>query len=137
MKSKAPLSLMEQLVMLLVFALAAALCLQVFVLSGQMSRMSEARDRGVTAVQEVIKASGGDVQQCEMLLGGSSDGQLWQIGYDADWKEVPMEQASYQLRVTPVATEIPGLGSAQVSALEKDGDILFQVTISWQEVTGE
>lgn len=33
MRSKAPLVLMEQLVMVLVFALAAALCVQVFVLS--------------------------------------------------------------------------------------------------------
>ena len=33
MKSKAPLALMEQMVMILVFALAAALCLQAFVKS--------------------------------------------------------------------------------------------------------
>ena len=33
MRSKTPLALMEQMVMVLVFALAAALCLQVFVVS--------------------------------------------------------------------------------------------------------
>lgn len=43
MRSKAPLALMEQLVMVLVFALAAALCVQVFVLSGQTSRWNESR----------------------------------------------------------------------------------------------
>ena len=46
MRSKAPLVLMEQLVMVLVFALAAALCVQVFVLSDQTSRNYAARDRG-------------------------------------------------------------------------------------------
>ena len=51
MRSKAPLALMEQLVMVLVFALAAALCVQVFVLSYQTSRRNEARDRAVLEAQ--------------------------------------------------------------------------------------
>ena len=45
MRSKAPLILMEQMVMLLVFALAAALCLQAFVKSDELSARGEARDR--------------------------------------------------------------------------------------------
>ena len=44
MRSKAPLAMMEQMVMLLVFALAAALCLQAFVKSDQMSKRMEAQD---------------------------------------------------------------------------------------------
>ena len=47
MKSKAPLMLMEQMVMLLVFALAAALCLQAFVKADEISKQAEARDRAV------------------------------------------------------------------------------------------
>ena len=47
MRSKTPLAMMEQLLMLLVFALAALVCLQVFVFSGQTSRRNEARDRAV------------------------------------------------------------------------------------------
>ena len=38
MRSKAPLALMEQMVMVLVFALAAALCLQAFALADRISR---------------------------------------------------------------------------------------------------
>ena len=59
MRNKAPLALMEQLVMLLVFALAAALCLQVFVLSDQLSRRCEERDRVVVVAQnaaEIMKS---------------------------------------------------------------------------------
>ena len=48
MRSKAPLAMMEQMVMLLVFALAAALCLQAFVKSDQLSQQGEVRDRAVT-----------------------------------------------------------------------------------------
>ena len=47
MRSKAPLILMEQMVMLLVFALAAALCLQAFVKSDALSSRGEARDRAL------------------------------------------------------------------------------------------
>ena len=41
MHSKAPLALMEQIVMLLVVALSAAHCLQVFALSGRISHGME------------------------------------------------------------------------------------------------
>ena len=44
-RSKAPLAMMEQMVMLLVFALAAALCLQAFVKSDGMSKRGEAYSR--------------------------------------------------------------------------------------------
>lgn len=54
MKSKAPLALMEQMVMLLVFALAAALCLQAFVQSDRLSRESEARDHAAVLCQSEI-----------------------------------------------------------------------------------
>ena len=47
MRSKAPLLLMEQMVMLAVFALAAALCLQAFVKSDGLSGDSQDRDRAV------------------------------------------------------------------------------------------
>lgn len=59
MRSKAPLALMEQMVMLLVFALAAALCLQAFVKSDEISASCEARDRAMTLCQsaaEVIRS---------------------------------------------------------------------------------
>ena len=83
MKSRAPLALMEQMVMLLVFALAAALCLQAFVRSDNISRQSEARDRAAMLVQsaaEAIQSYGGDA--CDAfagaaeLLGGEAAGLL-------------------------------------------------------------
>ena len=85
MKSKAPLSLMEQLIMLLVFALAAALCLQVFVLSGRVSRSCETKSQAVAAVQsaaEITKACKGDPEQLEQFLGGSDIAGTWQLGYN-------------------------------------------------------
>lgn len=139
MKSKAPLSLMEQLVMLLVFALAAALCLQVFVFSAQTSRWCEARDRAVTEVQnaaEIVKASRGDLHQCASMLGGTADEQVWQIRYDDSWN-ISETDAAYQLTITAMPTQYAALGSAQILAKTESGEELFGVTVSWQEVHGE
>ena len=137
MKSKAPLALMEQLVMLLVFALAAALCLQAFVLSDQMSGRCEERDRAVTAVQnaaEALKSCGGDLDAGVRILGGTSAGGQWQIGYDAGWKQTAVDQAAYQVLVVLKPTEEPLLGSAEVLAQTVEGRQLFQLAVSWQEV---
>ena len=139
MKSKAPLSLMEQLVMLLVFALAAALCLQVFVFSAQTSRWCEARDQAVTQVQnaaETVKASNGDLRRCASLLGGTADDRTWRIGYDENWN-ISETEADYQLIITALPTEYAALGSAEVLATTEAGEELFGVTVSWQEVRGE
>ena len=137
MKNKAPLALMEQLVMLLVFALAAALCLQVFVLSDQMSRHCEERDQAVTAVQnaaETLKGCGGDLDAGVRILGGTSDGSQWKIGYDADWQQTAVDQAVYQVLVVLAPTKEPLLGSAEVLAQTMEGEQLFQLAVSWQEV---
>ena len=91
MRSKAPLALMEQLVMVLVFALAAALCVQAFVLSDQTSRRNEARDRAVLEAQnaaEELKSVHGEFQQMTELYGGSWNGRLWGRSYDENWKKV-------------------------------------------------
>ena len=51
MRSKAPLVMIEQMIMLLVFALAAVLCLQAFTTSKEISEESICRDRAVVEVQ--------------------------------------------------------------------------------------
>ena len=139
MKSKAPLSLMEQLVMLLVFALAAALCLQVFVFSAQTSRWCASRDCAVTQVQnaaELLKANRGDLSLCAAQLGGTADDQCWEIPYDENWN-ISETDADYQLIITPLPTEHATLGSAEILAQTDAGEALFGVTVSWQEVHGE
>lgn len=139
MKSKAPLSLMEQLIMLVVFALAAALCLQVFVLSSRVSRDSETKSHAVTAVQnaaEITKSCRGDFKALFRILGGTDAADGWQLGYDENWQPTAPNQACYLVNITPTATEIPTLGSAVVSAHCETGT-LFSVTVSWQEVSHE
>lgn len=139
MKSKAPLSLMEQLIMLVVFALAAALCLQVFVLSSQISRDCETKSHAVTAVQnaaEVAKGCRGDFERLGQILGGSGDAQRWQLSYDENWEQTSPNRACYLVNITPLNTENPALGSAEISAHSQQGT-LFSVAVSWQEAAYE
>ena len=80
MRNKAPLALMEQLMMVLVFALAAALCLQVFIFSDRASRRKEAVNRAVLEAQnaaEELKSVRGDFTRAAELYGGSYDGRTW------------------------------------------------------------
>ncbi len=152
MRSKAPLMMMEQMVMLLVFALAAALCLQAFVKSDEMSRRSEARDRAVVEVQnaaELIRYYGGDAAHAlyctaEQMGAGYEQGVLT-LDYDEKWTPIHYDECGmeapvrvYRLVVQGVPTDVPGLWKAAVSVVTGDQagqelDVLFELEVSWQE----
>lgn len=146
MKSKAPLAMMEQVLMVLVFALAATLCIQVFVFSGQTSRWNEARDRAVLVAQnaaETLKACGGEtvdaLEEASRQMGGSSSQGVWSISYDEDWNIVGEEDAVYQLEVRENPAQVEGLGQADIQVTAKQsavsaGEPLFSMTVAWQEV---
>lgn len=128
MRSKTPLVLMEILVAVLVFALAAALCLKAFVLTDDLSELGETRDRAVLAAQsaaEVVKSCRGDWEQAAELLGGVWDGSILAVHTDN----------TFSLFVTPVESETPLLGTALVEAYSNGDDArLFELTVAWQEV---
>lgn len=149
MRSKAPLALMEQMVMILVFALAAALCLQVFVFADQMSRRTAAIDRAVAECQnaaELLKASGGDMSHALTTvareMGGTGSQGLVQIGYDKNWNVLPAEESEdfvYVVALQGMPTETDRLWKAQIWAaavkdlqVGGDGSLLFQMEAAWQ-----
>ena len=135
MRSKAPLALMEQLVMVLVFALAAALCVQVFVLSDQTSRRNEARDRAVLEAQnaaEELKSVHGDFDRLTDLYGGTWNGQLWVRSYDKNRKQ--NNGTAYNLLVVPADSGEALLGIAEVMVYTAEGDLLVSLPVAWQEV---
>lgn len=140
MKNKTPLVLMEQLVMVLVFALAAALCLRAFALSDQISRENERRSQAAHVAQnaaETLKACGGDFAQAAALLGGGETADGWSVCYDEAWT-VTADSAScaYRLKLREENSPVPGLGQAQVRVVRADAgeEPLFALTVAWQEV---
>ena len=152
MKSKAPLLLMEQMVMLLVFALAAALCLQAFVKSDGLSGDSQDRDRAVTLCQnaaEVVRHSGGNFNKAAETLGLEfGQGSTMFRYYDEDWEPLPFsegpipgggegyepaQEGAYLLTIHAVLDTPPGLGKASVCVSETEGKTLFELEVCWQE----
>lgn len=124
MRSRATLALIELCVMLLVLALAAALCLQVFAWSDIRSRENAIRDAALADMQsaaEVLKSCGSCKEAAE-TFGGSIEDGLWRI---------PGED--YEIRLTPQESEYPGLARALVEAVY-DRQVIIRFTVSWQEV---
>ena len=113
MKHKASLLLMEQLVMILVFALAAALCLQVFARANAISEETGQRDHAVLLARnavELLKATEGDVIAAESL---SHNG--------------------YRVMVISTDSPVPGLACAEIQVSFAE-NLLFSLDTGWQEV---
>lgn len=135
MRSKAPLTLIEQAIMLLVFALAAVLCLQAFVWSEAASDRAAAQDQALVEAQsaaEVLKSCRGDFETAADLYGGSWNDGAWTICYDEQWQQTDAD-AAYLLRVEPQDSGSAYLGTAQVSVWEGDTG-LVSLDLAWQEV---
>lgn len=143
MKSKAPLALMEQLVMVLVFALAAALCVQAFFASDRMSRQGEARDRAVLLAQntaEYLKEYGAEqtAQTLAQTLGGTAETPervcVYLDGGLSEDRPAPAD-AAYLLRVELEDAQYGGqLGRAEVSVYQAGAaEPLFSIPAAWQE----
>lgn len=144
-RSKAPLAMMEQMVMLLVFALAAALCLQAFVKSDGLSKRGESRDRAAVLCQnaaEVLRSTGGDFgAAAEKLEAAQYTQDSFQIFYGEDWQSCAMTAPNvypfgYTLGASRLETDVPGLGKAGVWVqMDETGEELFRLEVAWQEVS--
>ena len=140
MRSKTPLALMEQMVMVLVFALAAALCLQVFVVSDRMSERNKDIDHAVLLAQntaELLKACGG-VEEAAETTGGEIAQTMWSSYYYEDLTPAPnRDDAYYHVDTLPENSGVEDLGQANVAVFRYDGnEALFSLTVNWQEVSG-
>lgn len=144
MRSKAPLALIEQTVMLLVFALASALCLQAFVKSDRISLRIEARSSAVLVSQdaaELIRHSGGNVDhalaRAGELLGGDYTQGVLRVGYDEDWNPTG-DAAVYRLTAQGVPAEEPGLRRVRIQVTAEEAEnmaLLFELEVAWLEVS--
>ena len=114
MRSKASLFLMEQLVMVLVFALAAALCLRVFAHADALSQQIACRDEAVRIAQnaaEILKDTG-----------------------DPDLAEQRVDSGSFCVEISEENSGITGLSQATILVYDEES-LLFSLQTGWQEVT--
>lgn len=145
-KSKSPLILMEQVIMVAVFALAATVCVKVFVQAELMSKRMCATDRAVVLCQtaaETLKAEKGSYEAVvRRLTENPAEGTITDRGlciyYKEDW--IPTEDITVSEYVLLLKEEAPERnvvnGTVQV-LMTNDGTLLFELPVSRQEVAYE
>lgn len=112
MRSKSPLTLIELIIMIAVFALAAALCLRAFVWADLKSAENQERDRAVilaSSAAEEIKAN-----------------------HFAAPSTVEYEDG-FTVTVTPQESDNDLLGAAIVSVSDDENNTIVELTVKWQE----
>ncbi len=135
MRSRVPLALIEQTVMLLVFAVAAALCLLAFAHADNESEHMRARDCALVRAQsaaEILKNCRGDCAAAAERCGGMIEGGIWCIRYDENWQRTD-GGGHYVLCVTPEESDVPLLGRASVEVFAQQ-ECLASLELAWQEV---
>lgn len=104
--SRSALFLMELIFAILFFAIASAVCVQLFVRAHLISRDTQDLNQAMAGAQSaaaILQAEQGDLAAASVLLEGSQmeDGVLT-LRYDADWQPAEEEaQTSYLLQMTP------------------------------------
>jgi len=134
MKNKTPLVLAEQLIMILVFAIAAALCLQGFALADKQSTENRMQDQAVIIAQnaaETYKHYHGD----QILAAAELNGTANPNGLTATYE---YEIGSFELTVEEQPTETNGPERAVVSVYYGDKPrSIFSLPIAWQGVKSD
>ena len=124
-RSKAPLALMEQIIMILVFAQAAAVCLQAFVYSNKLSVKGERENNAVSHAQEVAeycKMYSGNLDQVKEELSGERMQDGLRVFYEEDRMTVNLvllEQTDW-------------LTKAKVCVLDCNDKEIYSLNTAWQ-----
>lgn len=133
MKNKSTLVLIEQIIMLLVFAVAATVCVRMFVTSERMSEKNAAIDRAVIEAQNAAEhLKRGGVTELADKMGALKDGpEKWIVYYDSEWNVMTTERKD-GFSLTVSYTDATNLWEADISvASAKDGE-LFRIRTAGQ-----
>lgn len=121
--------------MLLVLAVVAALCLRAFAWADLRARENDSRDQAILQLQsaaQVLKATGGSLEEAVTLHGGFASGNTWELFFDGQWK-LTAAPDTYRLQVRLLEPEYACLGSAALTVFRADGSVLAALDAAWQE----
>lgn len=134
--SKSTLLLMELVMVILVFALCAAVCLGLFGASQKMTEDSDNLNHAVTVSRTAAncyKAANGDLQQLVHLMGSPADfteqAQLV-VYYDKHWN--PTETVyddGFYLQITALTNPLAPLQEADIAVCHMDQTAIFQMQV--------
>ena len=122
MRNSTFLPLIEQIMMIGIFAIASAICIGCFSLAKSISNETEYKDNAIILAQntaETIKNHGG-IHENKV------------IGYTDTLTETNMDTAEYFVKITPIENAIQLLGSAEIRIIHHNRTI-YALTVCWQE----
>lgn len=140
---KSTLILLEQILAILVFAITAAVCVQLFVGAHLASRANSELNYALLAAQngaEAYKAAEGDWQLTADLLDHQAkptvaDGKI-KVAYDKAWQPCPVADAVYLLELSPLHSDIAGLSRARIAvyqAANPVGKAIYELQVTTRE----
>lgn len=127
--SKTKLFLLEMVIILLFFAFAGAVCMNLFVKAKLLSQQSTDLTQATLQAQaaaETIKSIGKDADELFAMIGAvpSQDGLC--VYYDQEWNEVSVEQdATYEMKIVFLEENRELTSNITV---EKEDDIIYSLT---------
>ena len=140
MRNRTLLSLMEMLIMVMVFSAAAAICLRAFVYADSQSRESGRQAQAALLAQsaaEVLAYSRGDLEEAAATFGGAceEDG-IWTVYFDENGKACEEASAFFTLEAA-AGTQVNAF-TAETTILVKDpsGAEIFSIPAAWQTESG-
>ena len=121
-RSKSPLALMEQVIMVLVFALAAAICVEAFVKARTMSIQSRTRDRAV----EICESAAEEYKATHLATTPK------EVCYDGLWR-VTEENYTYKMKFVTDKEDEYGISGKLIMMDEKNHANICQLKVAWQK----
>ena len=107
-RSRSSLFLMEQLIVIAIFAVCACICVNIFIGSFLMANDTRNLNRALAAAKggaECYKAYG-DLKKTAAVLGGSEhSGPVAVVYYDTEWRTCGETEAAYVLRLKELHPE--------------------------------
>jgi len=137
------LFLIELLFGLMIFAVTAAICVEIFVGSHMISNDTNRLNQAVTRVQsgaELFQATNGDLEEVATLLDGNLvDANTVSAYFDYDWNRIAsadrdVMRGYYSMYLRRVS-EGNGYISGDVAISDNLGNLIFAVPIAVLEVT--
>ena len=138
-RSRSTLFLMEQLIVVAVFAICAAACVRILSASYFMATETKEMNNAIRVAEssaESYKATEGDLQKTAEVLGGSTvsinGSTAAVVFYDKDWHVCSESDAQYMLRMVkePTADAPATLHSGVLSIEKLTGELILTFPVS-------
>ena len=134
-RSGTTLFLMEQLIVVAIFAICAAACVRILTESYFMATDSRDLSNAIRVAEssaECYKAVAGDVEKAAKILGGTTTGASAVVYYNGEWSVCGESEAKYKMNLSgvPPATGSVQVLSGEVSVEKLTGEVILAFKVS-------